>query len=231
VGRVGALDVTRRVRLRIPAGLCLREHVRVPARIAGHGGQDVVGGAVDDAPDRGDAVRGEVRDERPQHRHPTGHGGLEAHPGATGTGRGLDVRAVRREQRLVGRHERPSRVHDGHGRLEGEPDAADELDHDVDVRVVREGDQVVRPAHGVRQGHATGALGVTDRDRDQLRGRDAALDEAGAPRRVHEMSRDRAGDGAQPQQRDAQRGGGWGARGRGSRGCEGLDHPAIIRER
>ena len=76
----------RRVRLGIAQLLGVDEDVAVRAALVGHGREDVVGRAVDDAADAHDVVRGEVAGQRAQDRDAAGDRGLEAqrHVGPAG---------------------------------------------------------------------------------------------------------------------------------------------------
>ena len=136
VGGIDALDVEGGVGFGVAQALRLLEHDAEVEPLRAHLGQDEVGGAVDDAGDPFDAVRGQALAQRLDDRDAAGHGGFERDHHALVAGGGEDLAAMHREQRLVGRHH----VLAGGNRLQhqGARDAiaADQLDHDVDRRVV-----------------------------------------------------------------------------------------------
>ena len=85
-GGVVALDVGRRVALRVAQALRLGQRFLVARSGGGHAGQDVVGRAVDDAHDTVDPFAGEGLAQRPDERDAAGHRGLEEQvdPGVAG---------------------------------------------------------------------------------------------------------------------------------------------------
>ena len=135
VRRVDPLDVERRVRLRVPRRLSLAQGVGEIPSLVRHLGQDEVRGAVDDALERQDPVRGEAVAERADDGHAARDGGLEAEEDAAPPRGGEELGPVRRQEGLVRGHdvlagvERAEDV--GARRLE----AADHLDDDRHRRV------------------------------------------------------------------------------------------------
>ena len=126
-----------RVRLGVAPRLRLGEDVVVAPGVRGHRAQDVVGGAVDDAPHRVDPVRGEVRAPAAPapgcRRRPRPRTGARRRPRAP---RASSAGPCVGQQRLVGGDDG---LAGSDGRLDQRPPRAsvppDELDHDVDVRV------------------------------------------------------------------------------------------------
>ena len=104
-GGVVALDVGRRVGLRVAQRLGLLDGLVEVEPLGGHLVEHVVGGAVDDAEHAGDAVARERLAHRADDRDRARDGGLEVQVDAGLVGRGVQRRAVLREQRLVGGHD------------------------------------------------------------------------------------------------------------------------------
>jgi hypothetical protein len=94
---VDAIDVGRRVGLRVAERLGFGEHVGEVALLLAHGGEDVVAGAVQDAGDAGDAIGGQTLPQGLDHGNAAGDGGLEGQRGGAWQGGAVD-----RDQRLVG---------------------------------------------------------------------------------------------------------------------------------
>ena len=139
----------------------------VVGAVLGHLGEDVVGGAVDDAHHPGDVLAGQGLAQGTDEGDAPGDRGLEEKVDAVGVGDGEQLRALGRQQGLVGGDHRLA-VGEGLGhQVVGGVDAAHELDDDVDGRVV---DHRVRVVGEVRRGEVDGpGLGqVTDRDRADL---------------------------------------------------------------
>ena len=164
---VEALDVGGRV------GLGVAELLRLLERLveAGAGGvhlvEDEVGGAVDDAEHPGHPVAGQRLAQRPQDRDRAGDGGLEVEVAAGLLGGLEQRRAVLGEQRLVGGDDRRAVLERGQDQRPGRLDAADHLDHQVDVAA---GDQAVRVGGEQPVGHVDVARRVEAAygDADQL---------------------------------------------------------------
>ena len=135
VRRVHALDVEGRVGFGIAQRLSLLEHNAEVQALVAHFTQDEIGGAVDDAGDRLDAVGGQPLAQRLDDWNATGHRCFEADHHALGAGCGEDLAAVHRQQRLVrGDHMLAGgdRLHHQRAR---DAVAADQLDDDVYRRV------------------------------------------------------------------------------------------------
>ena len=133
---VVALDVGGGIGLGEPERLGLGQRVGVRGARLRHPGEDVVGGAVDDAHHPGDALPHQRLAERPDDRDAARDGGLEEQvdPGALG---GLEeLGAVLGEQLLVAGDDRLAGLEGGEDEVAGGLDAADELDDEVDVGIV-----------------------------------------------------------------------------------------------
>src|SRR3546814_3906104 len=115
---VGAVDVEAGVGLRVAEPLRLGQHALEvlsgggrlrgggTVLVAGHAGQDVVAGAVEDAVDAVDAVGGEALAQALDDGNAAGHRGLVADGAADALGQSGKRGAVVREQRLVRSEER-----------------------------------------------------------------------------------------------------------------------------
>ena len=154
---VKAVDVGRRVRLGVAQALRVGENLLVAQSLGGHAGQDVVGGAVEDARHGEEAVAHEAVLDGVDHRDAAGCRGLAAKLDARRarqSGQAFDMAA---KQGLVGRDHVLVR---GEGRLVdlgGGVLPADELNHDVDVGVAH--DLVPVVGEGVA-GDAAGGRGA-----------------------------------------------------------------------
>ena len=136
VRRVDALDIERRIGLRVAELLRLGQHVGERAARVPHLGQNEVAGAVDDAGDALDAITRESLPDRLDNRNTARHRGLErdGHPSIV---RGTeDLVAVKRDQGLVGGDHVLAVGDCPHHQIECGVDAADELHHDLDLGVV-----------------------------------------------------------------------------------------------
>ena len=132
VGGVGAVHVERRVGLGVapPLGLGQRFAIGL-ARLLGHGGEDEVAGAVEDALQRQDLVGGQALGQRGDDRHAAGDAGLEGDGPLVLAGRLEDLGAVLGQQRLVGGDDVLARRQQVEHDLPGPVDAADQLDADL----------------------------------------------------------------------------------------------------
>ena len=139
-----------------------------PAPVASIDGQDEVGGAVDDAGDPGDPVAVQRLAQRAQQRDRAGDRRLVVEVGAALGGRVVQRRAVLGEQRLVGGDHAlagPQRLDQpGAGRL----DAADHLDHHVDVVALDQAERVGGEQRRVDRQVAAVAAGPAHGDADEL---------------------------------------------------------------
>ena len=143
MGGVDAFDVEGRIGLRVAERLGLDEAIGEAAALVAHLGQDEVAGAVDDAGDPFDMVGRQALAHRLDDRDAAGHRRLEAHhhpPLARG---GEDLVAVAGDQGLVGGHHVLA-VGDGpEHQFKRRGVAADQLDDDLDLRVVHHREGVV----------------------------------------------------------------------------------------
>ena len=98
-----------------------------------HLGQDVVGGAVDDAGHPQHGVTGQRLGQRADHRDGAGDGRLEVEVDVGAFGGLGQLAGGCGQQRLVGRHHRLAVLEGGQDRLAGRLDRAHHLDDDVDV--------------------------------------------------------------------------------------------------
>ena len=99
---IDAVDVERRIGFGVAQLLRIGEHLGELAAALAHLRQDVVAGAVEDAGDAADAVRGQPLAQRLDHRNAAGHRRLERQRHAALLGRGGERGAMHREHRLVG---------------------------------------------------------------------------------------------------------------------------------
>ena len=137
-------------------------HVGEGQALVAHLGQDEVCGAVDDAGDPLDAVGGQTLAQGLDDGDAAGHGGLEGHHDALLLGGGEDLVAVHGQQGLVGGDHVLAVFDGGQHQFLGHGVAADELDDDVDVRVLDHREGVVgdpRLAAGDRVGQIQVAVG------------------------------------------------------------------------
>ena len=141
---VQAVDVGRGIGLGEALRLRLGQHVGIGHVVLGHAGEHVVRRAVHDAHNGIDAVR----DERVLHRIDDGdaaaHAGLERDLLARFLGGAHDLLAVRGHERLVRRDHVLAGTESAQHHVARHGGAADELDDDVDVRVVQDVVEVLR---------------------------------------------------------------------------------------
>ena len=156
---VHAFDVEGRIGLGIAQALGFLEHYFKVQALVAHLGQDEVGGAVDDAGNPLDAVGRKTFAQRLDDGDAPGHGGFKRHHHPPGRCRRKNLGAVHGQQGLVG----GDHVLAGGNRLQhqrlGHAIAANQLDHDVDVRVGDDGTCVVDHLN-LRTHHALGALHI-----------------------------------------------------------------------
>ncbi len=131
---VDALDVEHRIGLGVPEALRLREHHVERQSLVAHLRENVIAGAIDDPRDPFDAVGGEPFADRLDDGHAARDASLEGDHHALGVGPREDFRAVLGEQRLVGGDDVLAVVDRLQHQVARGGVAADELDHDVDVR-------------------------------------------------------------------------------------------------
>ena len=163
---VVTLHVGPRVGLRVAACLGLGQDVRIGPRVACHGAQDVVGGAIDDAPDGMDGVR---------RRGPSESGPRMGMPPATAASNRSAIPACRAAASSAGPSVARSALlpvttclparDGGTHQVAGVGRAADELDHDIDVRVGHDS----RPGHRSRGPSPAASARAGDRGRGHRR--------------------------------------------------------------
>jgi hypothetical protein len=159
VGRIDAFDVEGRIGFGIPQTLCFLKHVVKRQALVAHFGQDEIGRTVDDAGCPFDAVGGQAFTQRLDDGDATGHGRFEGDHHALLLGRGEDFGAMHGEQRLVGGNDMLA-IGDGlHDHFLGHAIAADQLDDDVDFRVIDQRKSVVGNS-GSATGHQFGQLDI-----------------------------------------------------------------------
>jgi hypothetical protein len=148
---VDALDVEGRVGLGIAERAAPRPaHRRSPALVA-HLGEDEVAGAVDDAGDPLDMVGGQALAQGLDDGMPPATAASKATVTPFGLGGGEDLVAVQRDQRLVG-GDHVLAVLDGlQHQLAGRRIAADQLDDDIDLGIIDDGEGVVADAPDLLQ--------------------------------------------------------------------------------
>ena len=188
---VVALHVGGRVGLGVAQRLSLGEGVGVRGARLGHPGEDVVGGAVDDAHHAGDALPHQRLAERTDDRDAPGHRRLEEQvdPGALG---GLEeLGPVLGEQLLVAGDHGLAGLEGGEDQLAGRFHPADELDHEVDVGVVDDAGRVGGEEVG-REGDRARLGEVAHRDPGDLEAQARAGLDGGALRadQLHQWSAD-----------------------------------------
>ena len=203
VGGVDAVDVEARVGLGVAQRLCLLEHALEIAPALAHGRQDIVAGAVQDAIDAPDPVAGQALAQGLDDRDAARDRGLEADRHPLRLGQAGELGAVPGEQRLVGGHHRLA----GPERRPAERQrraalAADQLDHQIDLRVGGQRQRVVVPAVAPGRDPAL-APPVARRDRHHPQLAAGAQRHQGAV--LLEQAQHRAADGAEPGDAQTQR--------------------------
>ena len=195
--RVEAIDVGGRVRFRVAQSLRVGQHD--VHRLAGrrHPTEDVVARAVENAGHTGERVTGKPFSHAVNQRHAATNRRLEAEPHAGARRGSQQLRAVGREQHLVGGHHRCApldRLADPFARGR---DTTDDFDHDIG-RTGEHFVEVVGPDDG--RGNPIGTLA-----------RHAAIEHVRQPesirqfRTLDENPRDRGADGAETEERDFER--------------------------
>ena len=135
MGRVDALDVECRVGLGVAERLGVRESRRERQPLVAHLRQDVVRGAIDDPGQPLDPVARQSFAQRLDDRDAAGHRRLEGDHHAALAGRGEDLVAVQREQRLVGGDDGLALGNGLGDEVTGDLGAADQFADDVDRRI------------------------------------------------------------------------------------------------
>ena len=197
---VEALDVGGRVALGEPERLRLGERDAVVGALLGHLGEDEVRRAVDDAHHPPDRLAAQALAQRADERDAAGDRGLEQQVDAGVVGRGVELGADVGEQLLVRRDDGLALRERGGDELAGRLDPADDLDDEVDRRVVD---------HAVRVPGEHAVARSTSRSRLRLRtatARDLQA-HAGAGERSRRLAaldqlHERGADVAAPEQTD-----------------------------
>ena len=141
--RIDAFNIEGRIGLGVTQGLGFLQHViKSPAFLA-HFGEDEVAGAVDDAGQPVDAVGRQTFTDRLDHRDTTGYGGFEGDDHAFLAGTGEDLIAVHGDQRLVCGDHMLAVVDGLEHQFMGQGVAADQLDNDIDFRVIHHIEDIV----------------------------------------------------------------------------------------
>ena len=133
---VVALHVGRGVTLGVAQVLGLGQGLGVADAVGAHPGEDVVGGAVDDAEQAGHVLAQQRLPQGAHDRDGTGHGRLEQEVDAGGVGVGVEVGADVGQQLLVAGDDGLARAQRALDQAAGRLDAADDLHHEVDRGVV-----------------------------------------------------------------------------------------------
>ncbi len=155
MGSIDAFYVERRIGLGIAELLGFLEHVLEGAALLSHLGENEIAGAVDDARQPVDAVAGKAFANRLDHRDTASHRSLERDDDALFARLGEDLVAVHCDQCLV-RSDHMLAILDGlEHQFLGYRVAADQLDNDVDFRVVHDIEDV-----GGDRGRTGVALGI-----------------------------------------------------------------------
>ena len=175
-GRVLARHVLGRVGLGEAQILGFGERRAVLRAGLGHGRQNVVGRAVDDAHDAGDLGRRQRLAQHLDDRHGPHRARLEAQERAVVFGGLQKLGTVLREELLVGGDHRLASLERGELERARRLDAADQLDHHADRGIVQKVAEVGRRAHPGRHQGATFGRELADRaQRHVLAGRQADL--------------------------------------------------------
>ena len=201
MGGVAAVHVERRVGLGVPESLSLGEGVRVADAALGHGRQDEVARAVQDALDGRHLVGREAFRQGTDDRDAAGNARFKSDDALGAPGRLEHFRPMSGEQGFVGRDDvlagRQGVEHD----LFSETGAAEQFDDDVNLRVVDRGRDVGRDQLA-RHGRPC-LRKVADDDMLQVDG--PARPEGDAVRVPQEQSRHAAADGPAADHRNVQR--------------------------
>ncbi len=160
---IHAFDVEGRIGLGVAQRLRLRQHGGEVQSLVAHLGQNEVGGAVDDAGHRFDAVGGQAFAQRLDDRDAAGHGRLERDDHALLLRGGENLVAVQRHQRLVGGDDMLAVGNGLQHQFARQLVATDQLDNDVDVGMVHHGERVVDDLHALAGDRAC-ALGIARGD-------------------------------------------------------------------
>jgi hypothetical protein len=143
VGRVAAVHIKCRVGLGVPELLGLSQCLIVRQAPLGHCGQDEVRRAVEDALQGRDLVGRQTLRESTHDWHAAGDGRLEADDPLGRPRGGEKLRAVGREQRLVGRDDVLARRKCCQDDYAGDGRAANEFNDDMDCRVGQRGSAIL----------------------------------------------------------------------------------------
>ncbi len=150
MGRVDAVDVEARVGLGVAQRLRLGQDVGEVAAGLAHRRQDVVRGAIEDAVDALQPVRGQAFPQGLDDRDAARDGRLEGERHAGPLGQPRQLGTVMGQHGLVGGDDRLALGKSPPRQLERHAvGAADQLDDDVDLGVLGERARVVVPAHSV----------------------------------------------------------------------------------
>ena len=164
---VETLDVGGRVTFGIAESLRLGEGGGVGHLLFGHLGEDVVRRPVDDAHHPRDRFAAQALAQRPHDRDPAGHGGLEEQIDADLFGDFEELDADVGEQLLVGGDHRLAGSEGGQDQLAGRFDAADHLDHDVDIGITDDRRRLVGEQRSIDL-HVAAARQIADGDAHDL---------------------------------------------------------------
>jgi hypothetical protein len=203
MGRIHAVDIEGRVGLRVAEPLGIGQHLGEVAALLAHHGEDVVAGAVEDAGDGADLVRSQPLAQRLDGGDAAGHRRFEGERHMMFLGQGGQFRAVQREERLVGGHDRLAGGNRRpHGLCSWTLAAADDLNHHIDIGVARQRHRVLVPGQPLEV-EAAIPRAVTGGNR---RHGNRPAGAGGDDRRIPIQQGDRAGaDGAEARYANAQR--------------------------
>ncbi len=163
--RIAAADIERGIRFRVAERLRIFQDLGERAPGLGHRREDVVRRAVDDAPERFDAIAREALAQHANDRHAAAHGRLVIDIDAGGFRGREDLGAVDREERLVRGDDLLARRDRGHHRVARVGDAAHELAHDLDVVALDRGVEIGDEERVIDLDHAMGLPAIADADR------------------------------------------------------------------
>jgi len=136
VGGIPAVDVEGFVGFGVSELLRFLEGFGVGEPSLGHALKDVVGGAVDNTGDGNDAVSDEGFLQGLDDGDASGDGCFEVNRGVVFLGESEKVGATLGEKGFISGHDRFSGLKGGRDEVEGGVGSADELDHDIDGRII-----------------------------------------------------------------------------------------------
>jgi len=167
--RVDTRHIKRGIGLGITGTFGLLQHLVEPLPLAGHPAENVIRGAIDDAVDGLNIVRGQSFHQRTNDRNPTAHAGLEPEVDPLAGSRGKNLFTMHGQQGFVGRDYMFATLDGIQNHTLGEIIAADQLDDDIHPWI-REDLLNIRREHTCRNRNAAVACDVQVRNANQVDG-------------------------------------------------------------